>query len=313
MADYDTTSINTGDVNNNKLIRTDLWSQRVKEELQEELMAQSIVEMIQEDLPDGDTLHIPTLGSLSAEDYSEGDLISLQDPTVGEFLLTIDKYKQSGISVTDKMKDNTFYINTLNSTFPMQCVRALLEQLEDDIFSLHKEQTSNDPNTINGVPHRFVASGTGSVVTIEDISKASLALDKANVSRIGRMAFVSPFVAHTLRLTDLVYRQDFYGPNSVIKQGFGSTSYIGEYMGFSFFQSNMLDDATALDHVAGGALTANMFVGAEAFVGAMRTMPDIEPHRDAKRRRDVYHVVTRYGLALYRPESLVTILTDDSI
>lgn len=71
----------------------------------------------------------------------------------------------------------------------------------------------------------------------------------------------------------------------------------------------MLDEATALNHVAGGSLIGNMFIGDEAFIGAMRLMPTIERFRQGTRKRDVFHVTTRYGLGLFRAESLVVVLT----
>ena len=307
MASF-TTNVATTNTNQQKLIRTDVWGSLIQEELQEELMAQSVVNFITGEFPDGDKLHIPTLASLTARDYTESSQITFDDPVVSELTLTIDKYKQSGVAVTDKMKEDAFYMEVLNSKFPQQCVRALMEQLETDIWYLHKDQTNNDPNTINGVAHRFVASGSGSVITLDDVYKAKLALDRANVSKAGRKAIVSPKQSYTLLGIDNVIRQDVYGANSHIAQGFGSTSYLGMFGGFEFYESNMLDEATALDHESGGSLTACMFLGPEAFIGAVRSQPDIEQSRDWQYKRDVFHVTTRYGLKTYRPESVVTVL-----
>jgi len=298
--------------NTSQIIRTDVWSKRIREELQEELMAMGLIDWIT-DFPDGDQITIPTLTSLNAGDYSEGAAISVQDPTVGEFKLTITEYRQAGVAVTDKLKQDTYYMEILNAKFPQQCVRALSERLEGDIFLLHKEQTSNDANTINGYAHRFVASGTSAAITLNDIAKAKLALDKANVSKQGRMAFIDPLVAYQLVQIDNVIRQDVYGANSVLKEGFGSTKFIGRYLGFDFYESNMLDEATALDWETGGAYIGNMFIGQEALIGAMRLSPEIEQSRDWEHKRDVYHMTTRYGLGLYRRESLVTVLTGNSL
>lgn len=294
--------------NTANLIRTEIWSQRVRDELQEELMAQSIVDFIT-DFPDGDQVNIPTLGSLNTRDYVENGAITVDDPSVNEFNLTIDKYVQSGISITDKMRQDTFYMEVLNQKFPEQMLRAIKERLENDIFLLHKEQTSNDANTINGYAHRYVGGGTSNAITVDDVAKAKLALDKANVSKQGRKAFVDPKVAYQLISIDNVIRQDVYGANTALKDGFGSTSFIGRYLGFDFYESNMLDEATALDHVAGGSLKANLFCGEETFIGAMRLAPEVEQSRDWERKRDVYHATSRYGLGLYRAESLVTVLT----
>ena len=290
------------------LIRDDLWSTMIQEELQEELFGQTIVDFIS-DFPDGDEIHIPTFSSLAARAYTENTDVTFDDPTTGEFTLTIDQYLQSAIYLTDKFKQDSFYISQVQSKFPQMVVRALMEKLENDIFLLHKKQTSNDANTINGVAHRFVATGSSNVIALADIAKAKLALDKANVSKVGRVAIIDPTVSYQLLQIDNVIRQDVYGPNSTIKEGFGSTKHIGTYMGFDFYESNMLDEATALDHAAGGSLKANLFLGAEAFKGAIRTLPQIEFFRNVSKKRDEYSAVMRYGLGLYRDEALVTVLT----
>ena len=137
-----------------------------------------------------------------------------------------------------------------------------------------------------------------------------MALDKANVSKVGRVAVVDPTVSYQLIQLDNVIRQDVYGPNSNIKEGFGSTKFIGRYLGFDFYESNMLDEAGVYTGAtATGSLKANMFMGEEALIGAVRTMPSIEYDRNATYKRDEYSALMRYGLGLYRPESLVTVLT----
>ena len=292
-----------------EVIRTDLWSKEIQEELQEELMAQGIVDFVT-DFPDGDELHIPKFTDLSMTNYTENAAYDISDPTLGEFLLTIDKYKQSAVAITDKLKEDSFYVAEVQSKFPAMCVRAALEQLETDIFLLHLEQTASDANTLNGQPHQYIATGTGELMALVDVAQAKLSLDKANVSKNGRVAFVDPTVSYQLLQIDNVIRQDVYGANTSIKEGFGGTSYIGKYMGFDFYESNMLNEAGVYTGgTATGSFKANIFMGAEAFKGAMRSMPDIEFYRNAPYKRDEYSLNLRYGLGLYRAESLVTVLT----
>lgn len=291
------------------LIRDEIWSKRIQEELQEELFAQGLVEWITGEFSDGDLLTIPTLSSLSVRNYTENADITIDDPTVGEFQLVIDKYYQSGIAITDKMKQDTYYMEILIQKFPEQMVRAVMERLEADVFLLHKLQTTNDANAINGANHRYVGTGTSNAITLADVAYAKYALDKANVSKNGRFAIVDPKVSYQLVQIDNVIRQDVYGPNASLKEGFGGTKFIGRYLGFDFYESNMLDAATALDHATGGSLIGNLFCGPETFLGAIREMPEIETSRDWARKRDVYHCTSRWGLGLYRPEALVVVLT----
>ena len=300
-------AITTSSVSN--MLRTDIWSKMVQLELQEELFAQDIVTWIESEFPDGNRVNIPKLNHLSAADYIENTDIQIQDPSVAMFQLTIDTYRQAGIAVTDKMKQDTFYMDFINTHFPNQMTRAIMERLENDVFLLHKKQTSNDPNTINGQAHRYVATGASNAMTVADIAKAKLALDKANVDKNGRMAIIDPKVSYQLIQIDNVIRQDVYGANSNLKEGFGGTKFIGRYAGFDFYESNMLDENTDLNWSSGTGKIANMFIGPEAFIGAIRSTPEIEFYRDAQKKRDVYHATIRYGLGLFRPEALVTVLS----
>jgi hypothetical protein len=290
------------------LIRDDLWSKEIQEELEEELFGQTIVDFVT-DFPDGDTLHIPTFSSLAARNYTENQDIIFDDMATGEFTLEIDKYYQLGVAITDKLKQDSFYVSEIQTKFPMHCVRGLMERLENDIFLLHKKQTDNDANTINGRAHRYVGGGASNVIALDDVAKAKLALDKANVSKIGRKAIVDPSVSYQLVNIDNVIRQDVYGPQTHLKDGFGKTKFIGTYLGFDFFESNMLDEATALDYTTGGALKANFFIGEEAFKGAIRQMPSIEFDRNVSKKRDEYSATMRFGLDLFREESFVCVLT----
>ena len=302
---------------NSQLIRTNVWSQEIKDILQEQLQLDSYINWIT-DFPDGDTINIPTLSEMTVRNYSDGAQIQLDNASTGNFTLTIDKYYQTGISVPDKFKDDSFYVGLINSKFVPKLIRALMEQKESDIAHLQAGQTSADPNTINGVDHRYCGTGSSGVIAIKDVNKAKLALDKAAVSKLNRRAVVDPTVSYQLQQLDTVFRQDYYGSNTVIKDGFGTTNHIGMYGGFSWYESLFLDNALTETVVATSpnsgsvALTtgiANMFIGEEAFIGAMRAAPDMKDWYDGNRRSQVYHVTTRYGIKLYRSESLVTILT----
>ena len=304
--------------NNSHLVRTNVWANEVKDVLQEELMLDSHVRWITE-FPDGDTLNIPTLSEMTVRNYSEGAQVTLDDPTTGNFTLTIDKYYQSGFKIPEKFRHDSFYVSVAESNFVQKLTRALLEQKESDIANLQSGQTSGNPNTINSVDHRYVGTGTARVITLADVQKAKLALDKAKVMRGNRRAFVDPEVTYQLQQISNVIQQDVYGSNAHIREGMNGTAYVGRFAGFDLFESLFLDtsltDAITATAPSAGSLTAsagvaNMFMGEEAFIGAMRAMPDMDAWYDNNTRSDVYHVTMRYGIKLYRPESLVVVITD---
>jgi hypothetical protein len=303
--------------NNSSLVRTNVWANEVKDVLQEELMLDSHVRWITE-FPDGDTLNIPTLSEMTVRNYSEGEQVTLDDPTTGNFTLTIDKYYQSGFKIPEKFRHDSFYVSVAESNFVQKLTRALLEQKESDVANLQSEQTASNPNTINGVDHRFVGTGTGEVITLADFQKAKLALDKGKVMRGNRRAFIDPKDTYQLQQISNIIQQDVYGGNAHIKEGMNGTAYVGRFAGFDVFESLFLDTITetitatapGAGALTGTAATAGMFLGEEAFIGAMRAMPDMDAWYDNNTRSDVYHVTMRYGIKLFRPESLVVVITE---
>ena len=100
-----------------------------------------------------------------------------------------------------------------------------------------------------------------------------------------------------------------YGANSHIKDGISMSERLGMYMGFEFYESNMLDtDSGSVDIDGTTSVTApvyNVFCGAgETFIGAMRQNIELEAWRINERLSDAYVTTIRYGLDLFRPESL---------
>lgn len=305
-------------VNNSDLIRSNLWSNEIKDVLQEELQLDRHVRWITE-FPDGDTLNIPTLSEMTVRNYSEGAQITLDDPQTGNFTLSIDKYYQTGFKIPEKFKHDSFYVNQATSNFVSKLTRALMEQKESDVANLQSGQTASNPNTINGVNHRWIATGTSNVMTLADLQKAKYSLDKAKTMRGGRRMFVDPSVTYTLQQISNVIQQDVYGSNAHIREGMNGTIRVGRFAGFELFESLFLDDtntetitSTGINAEAETAIDGftNMALAEEAFIGAMRASPDMINFQDNDTRSEVWHVTTRYGIKLFRPESMVVVISD---
>ena len=192
---------------NPEIIR-EIWSKEVKVLYQEWLMADTLVRWVDGDFPDGDVLHIPTFAEMNVNSYTEGDEVVLDDANTGEFTLQIDKYYQSGFKITDKLKQDSYYMNQFVSHYTSMLFRALSEKKELEIFELQGEQTAANPNTIDGAAHRLGATGTGGAVTLADIAQAKYALSKSNVPRNMWRAVVDPSVTYQLTQIDNVIRQD---------------------------------------------------------------------------------------------------------
>jgi len=309
---------------NENLVRAELWSAELKDVLQEQLMGTKYVRMLS-GFPDGNQFTIPSVGELPMRETAELTPVVYDSIDTGEFNFTIDRYVEAATYITDKAKQDSYYAQQLIGMFPTKMRRALDENLEGSVFSLANTQTVNDANTINGAAHRFIASGsTNTVLSLDDFAKAKYALDKANAGG-SRVAIIDPSQEYVFN--QLVGAQAFTNNpafGGIVNGGFVSDvtgmRFVKNIFGFDVYVSNFL--ATPTDTAIGGVNTpaspvTNIFmsVGGDLtpFVGAYRQMPRVEYDRNKDMRRDEYVMNARFGLKLYRPECLVSVISKSTI
>lgn len=305
------------DTNNTEhLRRSELWSSQLKETLEDEFMAQSYVNWLSE-FPDGDTFTIPSIGDAEVDDYNEGDAIKYRAMDTGEFKFSINKYKSSATYITDKAKQDGFYMSQLESSFVPKQNRAIMGAVEADILGLQSQQTSADLNTINGANHRFVGSGTNEIMDVKDFALARYALKKANVPDTNLVAIVDPSVEFAMNnITNITNVSNNPRWEGIVNDGISTgMKFIKNIYGFDVYVSNYLSDANeTIDGKTTTAGKANLFFSAASdvlpFMGAWRQMPRVESEREMDKQRDKFLTTARYGVKLYRPENLVTVLTD---
>jgi hypothetical protein len=318
------------DTSNNPDYITEHWKNEVKEVLDDALMLRQEISWWDGDFPNGDILNVPTMGQLTARNYTEGNKIKLEDTTSTNYTLQITKYKQAGIQITDKFKEDSAYISTLVGKYQVEIIQAIMRQLESDIANLQAQQTAADPNLIDGMDHRFVSIATDNVGGAEDFQLALLALSESRSMTGNASAYINPLFLFRLQQISNVISQDVYGQNVLLKEGglMGkmitaaqeTRSNVGMISGFNTFNHTVLDNSlsetitatSGTPYVTGtvSSARANMFLGRDAFVGAMRTKPSVHQFRDDTILSDILHATFRYGIDLYRPESLVVCLTD---
>jgi len=307
---------------NENLVRSKLWSDELKDVLQERLMADGMVRWLQ-NFPDGEQLNIPSIGELPMREVSEGTPVAYDTLDTGEFNLRIDRYVESATYITDKAKQDAYYAQQLIGMFPSKMRRALDENMEGSVLSLANSQTVNDLNTINGAAHRFVGSGdTNTNLSLDDFAKAKYALDKASAYG-ARVAILDPsqeFVFNKLVGAQAFSNNPAFG--GVVQTGFSDSGmrFIRNFFGFDVYVSNFLAtpaDTTINSVSVPASPVTNIFMATGGdltpFVGAYRQMPRVEFERNKDLRRDEYVMNARFGLKLYRPECIVSILTKSTI
>jgi hypothetical protein len=309
---------------NENLVRAELWSAELKDVLQEQLMGTRYVRMLN-GFPDGNQFTIPSVGELPMRETAELTPVVYDAMDTGEFNFTIDRYVESATYITDKAKQDSYYAQQLIGMFPTKMRRALDENLESSVFTLANSQTVNDLNSINGASHRFVASGTSNTtLSLDDFAKAKFALDKAQAGG-SRVAIIDPSQEYVFN--QLVGAQAFINNpqfDGIVNGGFVNQvtgmRFVKNIFGFDVYVSNFLatpTDTTINSISVPATPVTNVFmsVGGDLtpFVGAYRQMPRVEYERNKDLRRDEYVMNARFGLKLYRPECLVSIISKSTI
>lgn len=308
----------------NHLIRSQIWSTRLKEIFLADLFAMKYVDWLT-DFPDGEVINIPSLGQMDAFDYEEGQPVKYTALDTGNFQFRITDYVASATYITNKMKQDSFYTARLEAAFVPKQARAIQERMEGEILSIVSDstnaQTPNNLNLINGGSHRFVGSGTGGAIAPQDFATAKYALRKANVPMTNLVAVVDSSVEWTLStLTNLVnvsYNPQWEG---IVRDGmstgmnfkmniYGWDVYISE-----FLKKNVNETINSKSTTSG---VQNIFFStagdANPFVGAMRQAPKVDSDYNKDYQRDEYVTTSRWGFGFYREESIVSILTNTAV
>lgn len=306
------------------LRRTEVLSSQLKEILRDELMAQQYVNWLTE-FPDGDTFKVPSIGQAQVDDYVEGEAVRYRPMDTGQFTFQITEYKQAGTSITKKAMQDGFYMDQLMSRFLPEQERALMVEVESDILSLHTNQTSGDSNTINGAAHR-ISGGNAGKIEVQDFAYARYALKKANVPDSNLVAIVDPSVEYYINtISSIVNLSNTPRWEGIVADGIATgMRFVANVYGFDVYTSNYLDDvASETVNEADGTSTAvtdakaNLFFsaapGVQPFIGAWRQMPEVENEWNKDLQQWEFLTTARYGLDLYRPENLFTVVAETNV
>jgi hypothetical protein len=332
---------------NSPAIRAAIYSDMMMEEIQDGFLPEGLHRDVSE-FSDGSQIVIPQLGQVEVSDVEETVAIDSQALNLSKITLAITQYKGAMTAITDEMKQDSYMWQQIEAAMPRKHLYSIREKYEENLLATAVTgqvaattawassaygvtQTGVAAGaTVNGVPHRFVASGTGSVLTIADFIAAKLALDKAYVPTEGRIAIVDP--VHEATLNSLVGTYAFSNLQqwgAVLETGFArNKKFVGNIFGFDIYVSNRLpvlgeESIGTFNDMYDGTLTTNavtlgmraalfMCVADEEvtpLMGAWRKMPSIEGDRNVPKRRDEFYSTARWGFGIQRPESMVVVAT----
>ena len=311
------------------LIRSELWSAELKETLKDELMATRWVDML-DGFPDGDTFTIPSVGDASVNDYQEDEAVTYRPLDTGEWQFQITEYLQSGTYVTKKNLQDSFYMDRLASEFVPKQNRAIMERFETDVLQRPEDlYSANGQGAINGAYHRM-AGGASGKIELADFAYARYALKRANVPAQNLVAIVDPSLEYKLNtLSNLVDVSNNPRWEGIVAEAIDGSSvqFVKNVYGFDVYTSDYLPEVTdnALPERDGSttkdfsstAGKANYFFSATSDIlpwkAAWRQMPEVDTEYNKDYQRWEFVTTCRYGTKVFRPENLITIVTDPSV
>jgi len=311
--------------NSSAVIAAEIYSQFLVENLPEIMLPEGLCRDVS-DFGNGNTLNIPTVGSVTLQEAAEGTPLTFNPIDSGTVTLSITDFPGDAWSVTDVLKEDGYMVERLMQERAMESSRAMAEYFETKYLeACNDAQTANDPNAINGAHHRIVGGATGRV-ELEDFAFMKYSFDKAKVPQAGRIAIVDPVVEYDLNKlyngSWTVNNPQFSG---IITEGFAQThKFVTNIFGFDIWTSNLLPVLTAaeaaLDEADGtntGASVgdvANVFMSVASdqtkpIMKAWRRQPTVEAWRDHEERKDKVQATGRFGLGAQRVDTLAVLLT----
>ena len=325
--------------NSGHLIRSSVWSSQLKDVLYPDLITGGLglVDWIT-DFPDGNTINIPSIGQLEVRDYVEDQAVQYTPLDTGNFQFSINEYLSSATYITNKNKQDGFYMDRLVASFVPKQARAINEHVEIKVLKEGQPRTGNPAgyqvvgnlNLINGAPHRWVGSNvisTKQTLGLSDFAKVVYSLKKANVPTGAIIGIVDPSVEYYLNtLSNLVSVSNNPRFEGIVTEGFARENrFVKNVYGIDIYTSNFLPlcgaDQTGTSETINGTASGanavcNVFFSAapdlKPFVGAWRQMPNVDSGYNKDFQREEYVTTCRYDTKIYRPENFVTVLSDPS-
>jgi len=313
--------------NSVNIIKQQIYGEMLQESYKDNLLGMIGMNDLTSQFPIGDTFNVDQIGQASLSDYSENTEIDYSAIDTSRITLALTDYVQDGFFVTDKLKmtaggaaDRLWSVRTKESAY------AFGKRMEADLYAAaNATQTAADPNNINGQPHRIaLATGYTAQDFVDTVADLKLSFDKANAPESGRILIVDAKTENKLNKlgTGAVIVADSPRFEGLLESGFAkSHRFIRNIHGFDIFVSNLLPVSAAAETVstiatlAGSEVCIAMCVADEdckPMMGVIRQRPTAAFERQESKKRDAWSSTAYWGFALYRPESLICLITDNS-
>lgn len=262
----------------------EVWSSEIIRETEANLVFADKVKRFDADVSKfGDTIHIPNLSNLTANNKVAGALVTTQAPTELEKTISINLHKEVSFYVEDIAKVQSRY--DLMGEYTKKAGYAIAKAIDTSVAGLYSGLT------------QYVGSGSADI-TDANIILAIQKLDEANAPENDRFFVINPAgKADLMAIDKFVLRT---GPgwdssNSPILHGAKENGFWGDIYGVKVYVSTNVVTETASPNVV-----HNMLFQKEAFGLAIQQSPRTQSQYKLEYLSNLVVCDVIYGLAELR-------------
>lgn len=276
----------------------EIWSAETRDAVEAQLVMAKLVEdkFEGEISSKGDTVHVRDIQNLTAKDKAPQTDVEFEAPDDTGMTITIDTHKYAAFKVEDILKVQANV--DLIQKYTKKAGYAIVEAIDSDLMDL-----------ATGVSHTVGTAGTN--ITDENLTRAIQYLDDANVPQTQRSLVLKPSQKRAILLLDkFMLTQDvgYNSGNSPIVTGklanATDQAHWGDVYGVSVYVTTNVS-------TGGGSPTPtyNMLFHREAFAIARQMMPRVQSDYNIRSLATEVVADVLYGVAEYRDDFAVVIVT----
>jgi hypothetical protein len=232
----------------------------------------------------GDTVHVPNVSELKAENKAANTEVVLQVPTETETTISINKHKHVAFEIEDIAKVQSQY--DLRSAYTKSAGYAIAKVVDADLLALYASLTSTDVGTY------------GNDIDDGVIVSAIQALDEADAPLEDRAFVIAPSQKAKIMTLDKFVKADYlgqYDQPTPVRKGPNNRYLWGDIYGIPTYYTNQVPTT------AGSPTQVhNIMFHKEAFALAMQMAPRTQASYWHKDLAWLVTVDTIYGVKVLR-------------
>lgn len=205
----------------------------------------------------GDTIHVPLISNLSANDKTANADTTTQTVTESEVQILVNKWKETSFEIEDMVKVQSN--NDLMSEYTSKAGEAIARVVDTDLLGLRTGLTSTDVGTY------------GNDMTDAVIVAAIQSLDEVDAPLEDRAFVIAPSQKAAIMKLDKFVKADFlgnYDQATPVKKGPNSRWMWGDIYGIPVYYTNQVPTTAGTP-----TQTHNLMFHKDAFALAMQQSP----------------------------------------